>query len=174
MQTLKPRARMRRLFLVTAGLGIGGALLAKLRVPSIDEAKAASKEIFEVTHTDAEWRELLSPNAYAVLREEATERAFTSPLDHEKRRGIFACAGCALDLFASETKFDSGTGWPSFYKPLPHAVAERKDFLIGIARDEVHCRRCGGHLGHVFDDGPPPTGLRYCMNGVALTFKPAA
>jgi peptide-methionine (R)-S-oxide reductase len=174
MQTMKPGARARRLFLAATGLGIGGVLLAKLRTSSVDEARAASNESFEVTHTEAEWRALLSPNAYAVLREQATERAFTSPLDHEKRHGIFACAGCALDLFSSETKFDSGTGWPSFYKPLPHAVAENKDFLLGFARDEVHCRRCGGHLGHVFDDGPPPTGLRYCMNGVALAFKPAA
>jgi peptide-methionine (R)-S-oxide reductase len=174
MQILKPSARARRLFLAATGLGIGGVLLAKLRTSSVDEARAASNENFEVTHTEAEWRALLSPNAYAVLREQATERAFTSPLDHEKRQGIFACAGCALDLFSSETKFDSGTGWPSFYKPLPHAVTENKDFLLGFARDEVHCRRCGGHLGHVFDDGPPPTGLRYCMNGVALAFKPTA
>ena len=162
----------RRLFL---GAGIAGiaALIAKSRLGSIGDAQAAASDKFEVTRSEAEWRALLSPAAYAVLREEATERAFTSPLDHEKRNGIFACAGCALDLFSSATKFDSGTGWPSFYAPLPRAVGDRKDFLLGFARDEVHCRRCGGHLGHVFDDGPKPTGLRYCMNGVALTFKPA-
>jgi len=174
METLKPRAQMRRLLLTATGLGAGAYLFSKFREAPIGEANAASKESFEVTHSETEWRAMLSPAAYAVLREEATERAFTSPLDHEKRKGIFACAGCALDLFSSETKFDSGTGWPSFYKPLPRAVGDRKDFLLGFARDEVHCRRCGGHLGHVFDDGPPPTGLRYCMNGVALTFKPAA
>ena len=174
METLKPSARSRRLLLTAVGLGVGGALVARLRNGAVGEADAAAQETFEVTHTEAEWRALLGPAAYAVLREEATERAFTSPLDHEKRRGLFACAGCGLDLFSSEAKFDSGTGWPSFYKPLPHGVNERKDFLLGFARDEVHCRRCGGHLGHVFDDGPPPTGLRYCMNGVALAFKPIA
>ncbi|MEP6939547.1 MAG: peptide-methionine (R)-S-oxide reductase, partial [Rudaea sp.] len=128
----------RRLFL---GAGIAGvaAFIAKSRFGSIGDAHAAGTEKFEVTHSEAEWRALLSPAAFAVLREEATERAFTSPLDHEKRKGVFACAGCALDLFSSETKFDSGTGWPSFYQPLPHAVGDRKDFLLGFARDEVHC-----------------------------------
>jgi peptide-methionine (R)-S-oxide reductase len=129
---------------------------------------------FEVTHTDADWRKLLIPDQYAVLRHEATERPFSSPLDHERRRGTFSCAGCGLDLFSSATKFDSGTGWPSFWKPLDKAVGETMDNSLGIMRTAVHCRRCGGHLGHVFDDGPRPTGLRYCMNGVAMTFKPDA
>ena len=163
----------RRRLLLGAGITGIAALIARSRLGSVGDAQAAPAEKFEVMHSEAEWRALLSPAAYAVLREEATEHAFTSPLDHEKRSGLFACAGCALDLFSSTTKFDSSTGWPSFYAPLPHAVADRKDFLLGFARDEVHCRRCGGHLGHVFDDGPQPTGLRYCMNGVALTFKPA-
>ena len=107
-----------------------------------------------------------------MLRRESTERPFSSPLDKEKRRGKFACAGCALDLFVSETKFESGTGWPSFWTPLENAVGETRDISLGMLRTEVHCRRCGGHLGHVFDDGPKPTGLRYCMNGVAMTFTP--
>ena len=127
---------------------------------------------FEVTHTDAEWRALLTPDQYAVLRQQGTERAFSSPLDHEKRSGTFSCAGCANPLFSSKTKFDSGTGWPSFWQPLPNAVATRIDSTLGMRRTEVHCRRCGGHLGHVFDDGPKPTGLRYCMNGAALKFMP--
>ncbi len=129
---------------------------------------------FDVTHTDAEWRTLLTPDQYAVLRQQGTERAFSSPLDHEKRAGTFACAGCGNALFSSTTKFDSGTGWPSFWKPLPNAVGNETDTTLGIERTEIHCHRCGGHLGHVFDDGPPPTGLRYCMNGVALTFRPDA
>ena len=133
---------------------------------------ATAAEAFEVTRTDAQWRTQLSPAAYAVLRQEATERAGTSPLNAEHRKGTFACAGCALALFASSTKFDSGTGWPSFWKPLDNAVGTKNDRLFGMVRTSVHCRRCGGHLGHVFDDGPRPTGLRYCMNGVAMTFTP--
>jgi len=128
---------------------------------------------YEVTKSDAEWKAMLSPAAYRVLRHEDTEAPFTSPLNNEHRKGVFACAGCALDLFASSTKFDSGTGWPSFWKPLPNAVATKRDTSDFMVRTEVHCRRCGGHLGHVFDDGPPPTGLRYCMNGVAMTFRAA-
>ncbi len=131
-------------------------------------------QTFEVTHTDAEWRRLLTVDQYAVLRHEATERPGSSPLLHEERRGTFACAGCALDLFSSTTKFDSGTGWPSFWAPLKNAVITKQDTSLGMVRDAVICRRCGGHLGHVFDDGPKPTGLRYCMNGVAMVFKVAA
>ncbi|HEY4076967.1 MAG TPA: peptide-methionine (R)-S-oxide reductase MsrB [Rhizomicrobium sp.] len=127
---------------------------------------------YEVTKSDAEWRKLLSPAAYDVLRHQGTEAPFSSPLNNEHRKGIFACAGCALELFSSNTKFDSGTGWPSFWKPLPHAVETASDNSLFMSRTEVRCRRCGGHLGHVFDDGPRPTGLRYCMDGVAMTFRP--
>ncbi len=129
---------------------------------------------YEVTKSDADWKKQLSPEAYDVLRHEGTEMPFTSPLNKEHRKGVFACAGCSLDLFASETKFDSGTGWPSFWKPLPHAVDETSDRSLMMDRTKVSCHRCGGHLGHVFDDGPKPTGLRYCMNGVALKFVPSA
>jgi peptide-methionine (R)-S-oxide reductase len=122
------------------------------------------------TLSDAEWRKRLSPDAYAVLRQAATERPFSSQLNNEHRRGTFACAGCALPLFASATKFDSGTGWPSFYDHLPHAIGETTDRSLFMTRTEVHCGRCAGHLGHVFNDGPAPTGLRYCMNGVAMKF----
>ncbi|HXC54226.1 MAG TPA: peptide-methionine (R)-S-oxide reductase MsrB [Rhizomicrobium sp.] len=127
---------------------------------------------YEVTHTEAQWRKLLSPEAFVVLRQQGTEQPFTSPLLNEHRKGTFTCAGCALPLFASNTKFDSGTGWPSFWAPLPNAVLTTSDNSWIESRTEVHCRRCGGHLGHVFDDGPKPTGLRYCMDGVALGFKP--
>jgi peptide-methionine (R)-S-oxide reductase len=136
-------------------------------------SSAADTETFEVTHTDEEWKKLLSPNQYQVLRKEATERPFSSPLDNEHRKGLFKCAGCELDLFSSATKFDSGTGWPSFWQPLDNAIGTVHDRSFGMDRTSVHCRRCGGHLGHVFDDGPKPTGLRYCMNGLALKFVPA-
>jgi peptide-methionine (R)-S-oxide reductase len=135
---------------------------------------AAPAETFEVTKTDAEWKALLSPAAYATLRHEATERAGTSPLVNEHRKGVFNCAGCDLPLYDSSTKYESGTGWPSFWEPLPNAIGTKADNTFFTTRTEVHCRRCGGHLGHVFDDGPKPTGLRYCMNGVALSFVPAA
>ena len=136
--------------------------------------KAGAAASFEVTHTDAEWRKLLTPRQFTVLREAGTEAPFTSPLLDEHRKGVFACAGCGQDLFASETKFDSGTGWPSFWKPLDGAVVEETDRSWLMERTAVACSRCGGHLGHVFDDGPKPTGLRYCMNGVALAFRPVA
>jgi peptide-methionine (R)-S-oxide reductase len=133
----------------------------------------SAAEAFEVTLSDAEWRKRLTPDQYAVLRQSDTERPFTSPLLHEERSGTFVCAGCSRDLFSSTTKFDSGTGWPSFWAPLDKAVGTVRDTSFGMVRTAVHCDRCGGHLGHVFDDGPKPTGLRYCMNGVAMAFKPA-
>ena len=134
---------------------------------------AEAAERFEVTRSPQQWRRMLSPQAYAVLREAHTERAGSSSLNREHRRGTFACAGCALPLYASSAKFESGTGWPSFTAPLPNAVRTRVDGILLFKRTEVHCRRCGGHLGHVFDDGPRPTGKRYCMNGVALRFVAA-
>ncbi|MGI4813118.1 MAG: peptide-methionine (R)-S-oxide reductase MsrB [Janthinobacterium lividum] len=162
----------RRRFLLS-----GGALAAFAAVThwrALAAAPAAPAETFEVTHTDAQWHQLLAPPQYDVLREAGTERPFTSPLNDEHRTGIFACAGCQLDAYSSRTKFDSHTGWPSFWAPLPHAVSTQQDLSLGMARNEVHCRRCGSHLGHVFDDGPKPTGLRYCMNGLALSFRPGA
>src|SRR5271168_1716503 len=125
---------------------------------------------FAVTHTDAEWRRLLTVAQYSVLRAAGTEDPYSSPLNDEHRHGVFSCAGCAQPLYSSDTKFDSGTGWPSFWKALGNSVFERPDTSLGVTRTEVLCSRCGSHLGHVFDDGPPPTGLRYCMNGVAMTF----
>jgi peptide-methionine (R)-S-oxide reductase len=139
-----------------------------------DEMPTKTNEKFEITKTPEEWRKILSPEQYRVLREHGTERAGTSPLDHNYAPGTYACAGCDLPLFSSETKFNSGTGWPSFFKPLDNAVSTTSDTSFFMTRTEVHCRRCGGHLGHVFEDGPKPTGLRYCMNGVSLKFDPKA
>lgn len=153
-----------------AALAAAGAVALRSRG---NGANAATDAHFEVVRTPEEWQKLLTPEQYAVLRQEDTERPFTSPLNHEKRKGTFACAACDLPLFASETKFDSGTGWPSFYAPIDGAVESGKDWTFGLLREEVHCRRCGGHLGHVFNDGPKPTGLRYCINGVSLKFVAA-
>jgi peptide-methionine (R)-S-oxide reductase len=156
----------RRQTLLAGASGLAFAAIAQLEL--ISGATAAD---FEVTHSDAEWKKLLKPDQFAVLRQAGTERPFSSPLDHEKRAGTFACAGCDLPVYSSTTKFDSRTGWPSFWAPLDDAVGTTEDRSFGVIRTAVHCRRCGGHLGHVFNDGPRPTGLRYCMNGVAMTFK---
>jgi len=163
----------RRRLLIAGGAGGLVFALLKLRGTGIPDAEASSTETFAVTHSDDEWRKLLTPMQYAVLRHEGTEYPYSSPLNDEHRAGIFACAGCDQDLYSSTTKFDSHTGWPSFWKPLDKAVSTSRDYSMAMERDEVHCSRCGGHLGHVFNDGPRPTGLRYCMNGVAMTFKPA-
>ncbi|MPW16766.1 peptide-methionine (R)-S-oxide reductase MsrB [Paraburkholderia sp. CNPSo 3157] len=172
--------KSRRQFLLSGGSALAAlAALTQWRAFAADTARVGdaangASGRFEVTHTDTQWRQMLTPAQYHVLREEGTERPFSSPLNDEHRSGVFACAGCKLDLFSSRTKFDSHTGWPSFWAPLDHAVATREDGSFGMVRTEVHCRRCGGHLGHVFDDGPKPTGLRYCMNGLAMTFTPQA
>ena len=155
-----------------AFIGVAGAAGAALTFLSVGRANGASRA-FEFTLSDSEWRTRLGPERYRILREAGTERPYSSPLNKEHRRGTFACAGCGLPLFSSTTKFDSGTGWPSFFRPLPNAIVTRADHSLLMERTEVLCRRCGGHLGHVFDDGPRPTGLRYCMNGLALKFVPA-
>jgi len=164
----------RRRLAIAAGTSTLGLAIAHAFGWGMRPAQAAEGAKFEVVHTEAEWRKLLDANQFAVLRQEGTERPYTSPLNDEHRAGRFSCAGCALDLFSSKTKFDSRTGWPSFWQPLDNAVGEHEDKTFGMTRTEVHCRRCGGHLGHVFDDGPKPTGLRYCMNGVAMKFSPGA
>ena len=135
---------------------------------------ADAKGDFEIERTDAEWRSLLTRAQFDVLRKHRTEAPYSSSLNYEKRKGTFACAGCTLPLFSSDTKYDSRTGWPSFYQPLSNALGTKRDYALLMPRTEVHCRRCGGHLGHVFDDGPPPTGLRYCINGTAMLFTPDA
>jgi peptide-methionine (R)-S-oxide reductase len=161
----------RHFLMGAASAGLAAALSGVWR---ISPAKAAVGS-FPLTHTDAEWHKILTPDQFAILRQEATERPFTSPLLNEHRHGVFACAGCNQDAFSSTTKFESGTGWPSFWQPLNKtAIGVTRDTTLGMVRTEVHCSRCGGHLGHVFDDGPKPTGLRYCMNGFAMTFRPTA
>jgi peptide-methionine (R)-S-oxide reductase len=163
--------------LLTAGVALS-ALMATSKVGKTETMTTTMQDTKQDIDfkkiTDAEWQKRLTPEQYYVLRKHGTERAGTSALNHEKHKGTFECAGCDLALFSSDTKFESGTGWPSFYQPLPHAVGTTSDRSFFMARTEVHCSRCDGHLGHVFDDGPKPTGLRYCMNGVALKFVPQA
>jgi len=146
------------------------ALSAAGRLAGARAQATGTEKIAVIVRTPDEWRRLLTAEQYAVLREEATERPFTSPLNNEKRKGVFVCAGCELPLFESRTKYDSGTGWPSFWDCIPGRVATKVDRKLIYPRDEYHCARCGGHQGHVFDDGPKPTGLRYCNNGIALKF----
>ena len=159
----------RRLFL---GL-VGTTAVAGFSAFMFGNGAPAEAATFEVMRSPADWRKRLGTARFHILREEGTERPFSSSLLNEHRKGVFACAGCALPLFSSAAKYDSRTGWPSFWKPLPNAVAYSKDTTFGMIRTEEHCRRCGGHLGHVFDDGPPPTGKRHCINGLSLTFRPA-
>lgn len=162
----------RHLLVILGGSAVAAAWL--MRGPSTGSEAMANTGSFPVTKTDDEWRAQLTSEQYRVLRKHGTERAGTSPLNHEKRAGTFVCAGCGHPLFSSETKYESGTGWPSFYAPLPDAVGTSTDRSFFMVRTEVHCAKCGGHLGHVFEDGPQPTGLRYCMNGVAMAFEPMA
>jgi peptide-methionine (R)-S-oxide reductase len=173
----------RRQFLFTGAAGV--AALATGLLARAGTASGASSDgdapiaapydgPYAVIHTDAEWRQLLTPGQYQILREDGTEPPYSSPLNDEHRTGVFSCAGCHQPLYSSRTKFESHTGWPSFWAPLPNAVATRVDTSFGMVRAEVHCRHCGGHLGHVFHDGPRPTGLRYCMDGLALSFKSGA
>jgi peptide-methionine (R)-S-oxide reductase len=155
-------------------LGLAACSASVLAMRAMGTYAAGGSTAFEITKSAEEWRKMLTPQQFAVLREHDTERPFTSPLNEEKRAGGFHCAGCDLALFSSETKYDSGTGWPSFWKPLDNAIGTQEDRTFWfMVRTEVHCRRCGGHLGHVFEDGPQPTGLRYCINGVALKFVPS-
>ena len=161
----------RRSFIATAGFGLGAAAFG---LSFFGGRRAiADPGSFKMQLSDGDWQKRLSPAQYRVLRHEGTERAYSSPLNDEHRKGMFACAGCGTQAFRSQTKFDSGTGWPSFYEPVAGAVGEKSDYSMGMRRTEVHCANCGGHLGHVFDDGPKPPGLRYCMNGVAMTFEAA-
>ncbi|MGH6684065.1 MAG: peptide-methionine (R)-S-oxide reductase MsrB [Pseudolabrys sp.] len=159
--------------LLTAGVALG-ALMATSQSGEAETMTTTTQDVDYRKLSDAEWRQRLTPEQYNILRKHGTERPGTSALNHEKRKGTFECAGCNLALFSSDTKFESGTGWPSFYQPLPNAVGTTTDRSFFMSRTEVHCSRCEGHLGHVFDDGPKPTGLRYCMNGLALKFVPQA
>ncbi len=161
----------KRNFFFAALAALGGLVGWRLLMAGTGDKTA---EKFEVEKSEDEWQKALTPRQFHVLRQQGTERAGSSPLDGEHRKGVFSCAACDLPLFSSDAKFDSGTGWPSFWQPLENAVGTSIDDGIFGRRVEVHCRRCGGHLGHVFPDGPPPTNLRYCMNGVAMKFKPAA
>lgn len=165
--------RRRALLGMTILAGAGAMAMWPRRHVANAKAETATTAHFPVTHTDAEWHKLLSPAAYEILREQGTEIPYSSPLDLETRTGIYSCLGCAQHVYSSATKYNSYTGWPSFWKPLPGAIGESEDTSYGVDRTEVHCARCGGHLGHVFSDGPLPTGLRYCMNGAALSFQPA-
>jgi len=153
------------------GLALGGALIGAPMLLAKPGRRPQAQPGWRLS--EAEWKKRLTPMQFRVLREAATERPFTSPLNDEHRTGTFLCAGCALPLYSSKTKYDSGTGWPSFWAPLENAVVTSTDRELGYPRTEIHCRRCGGHLGHVFNDGPRPTGKRYCMNGAALSFRPA-
>jgi peptide-methionine (R)-S-oxide reductase len=153
-------------------LGVTGALALAVGLRWVNESDPHANGPFEIEKSDSEWRRILTKAQYEVLRLHHTEIPGSSPLNHEKRRGAFACAACDLPLFSWDTKYDSGTGWPSFWKPLDNALGMSTDYVLLMPRTEVHCRRCGGHLGHRFEDGPQPTGLRYCINGVALAFKP--
>jgi len=162
----------KRYFLQTGAALVGTALFPPIFLPR-SSIMATSNTEFEITKTDAEWRSILSPEQFRVLRQHGTERAFTSPLDKQYTAGTYVCGGCEQPLFTSDTKFNSGTGWPSFFAPIEGAIATTVDRSFFMTRIEVHCSRCGGHLGHVFEDGPAPTGQRYCMNGVALKFIPS-
>jgi peptide-methionine (R)-S-oxide reductase len=157
----------RRAFLSGSAMAVIGGAFATTAC-----AKAKPAEKFEVMFSDAGWRKRLTPAQFSTLRQEATDVPGQSPFLKEHRPGMFSCAGCALPVYPSKTKYDSGTGWPSFWQAMPNAIRTRTDYALGFPRTEVHCRRCGGHLGHVFDDGPKPTGKRHCINGTALTFKP--
>jgi peptide-methionine (R)-S-oxide reductase len=164
---------MERRTLLSAAVALTGTVIGLYFLSRKSTPMASNSPEFEITKTEDEWRQILTPEQFSVLRKHGTERAGTSILDKEYGKGTFACAGCDLPLFVSDTKFNSGTGWPSFYDPIANAIAVSVDRTLLMKRTEVHCRRCGGHLGHVFEDGPKPTGLRYCMNGISMKFIPA-